>query len=40
MALRFKALLALAVLASLLSFAKFSHCEGSNWATPDQYIHA
>ena len=40
MALRFKALLALAVLASLLSFAKFSNCEGSNWATPDQYIHA
>ena len=40
MALRFKAILALAVLASLISFAKFSHCEGSNWATPDQYIHA
>ena len=40
MALRFKTLLVLAVLASLLSFAKFSHCEGSNWATPDQYIHA
>jgi hypothetical protein len=30
----------LAILACLLSFAKFSHCEGSNWATPDQYIHA
>ena len=40
MALRFKALLALAVLASLISFAKFSHCEGTTWATPDQYIHA
>ena len=40
MALRFKAVLALAVLASLISFTKFSHCEGSNWATPDQYIHA
>ena len=40
MALRFKAILALAVLASLISFAKFSYCEGSNWATPDQYIHA
>jgi len=39
-ALRFKAILALAVLASLISFAKFSHCEGTNWATPDQYIHA
>ena len=30
----------LAIFASLLSFAKFSHCEGSGWATPDQYIHA
>ena len=40
MALRFKAILALALLASLISFTKFSHCEGSNWATPDQYIHA
>ena len=40
MALRVRALLALAVLASLLSFAKFSHCEGTTWATPDQYIHA
>ena len=40
MALRFKALLALAVLASLISFTKFSHCEGTTWATPDQYIHA
>ena len=38
--MRLKAILALAVLASLISFAKFSHCEGSNWATPDQYIHA
>jgi len=40
MALRFKTLLALAVLASLISFTKFSHCEGTTWATPDQYIHA
>ena len=40
MTLRFKAVLALAVLASLLSFGKFSHCEGTTWATPDQYIHA
>lgn len=23
-----------------ISFLKFSHCEGTNWATPDQYIHA
>ena len=40
MPLRFKAVLALAVLASLISFTKFSHCEGTTWATPDQYIHA
>lgn len=38
--LRFRAILVLAILASLISFAKFSHCEGSNWGTPDQYIHA
>ena len=30
----------LALFASLISFAKFSHCENSGWATPDQYIHA
>jgi uncharacterized membrane protein len=40
MAMRTRALLALAILAALLSFTKFSHCEGTNWATPDQYIHA
>ncbi|MDA2963468.1 MAG: mannosyltransferase [Actinomycetota bacterium] len=40
MALRFRVLLALAVLASLISFTKFSHCEGTAWASPDQYIHA
>jgi len=40
MALRFKAVLALAIFASLISFAKFSHCESTTWATPDQYIHA
>ena len=38
--MRTRALLALAILAALLSFTKFSHCEGTNWATPDQYIHA
>ena len=38
--MRTRALLALALLAALLSFAKFSQCEGTNWATPDQYIHA
>jgi uncharacterized membrane protein len=40
MAMRTRALLALAIFAALLSFTKFSHCEGTNWATPDQYIHA
>jgi uncharacterized membrane protein len=40
MAMRTRALLALALLAALLSFTKFSHCEGINWATPGQYIHA
>jgi uncharacterized membrane protein len=40
MAMRTRALLALAIFAALLSFTKFSHCEGVNWATPDQYIHA
>ena len=38
--LRFRAILVLAVLASLISFAKFSHCESTSWATPDQYVHA
>jgi len=40
MQMRTKALFALAVLAALLSFTKFSHCESTTWATPDQYIHA
>jgi len=40
MALRFKVVIALALIASALSFAKFSHCESTTWATPDQYIHA
>jgi uncharacterized membrane protein len=35
-----RAIVALAILASLISFVKFSHCESSGWATPDQYIHA
>ena len=35
-----KALLLLAIVASLVSFTKFSHCESTTWATPDQYIHA
>ena len=40
MALRFKVVIALTLIASALSFAKFSHCESTTWATPDQYIHA
>jgi len=35
-----RAIIALAILVSLISFIKFSHCESSGWATPDQYIHA
>lgn len=35
-----RALIALAILASLISFAKFSHCTTTDWSTPDQYIHA
>jgi uncharacterized membrane protein len=35
-----KTLLLLAVLVSLLSFAKFDHCRNSNWAAPDSYVHA
>ena len=40
MQMRFKALFAVAVLAALLSFTKFSHCQATVWDTPDQYIHA
>ena len=40
MKIRFNAIFALAILASLISFAKFSHCESTIWGTPDQYIHA
>lgn len=35
-----RVLIACAILASIFSFIKFSHCEGKNWATPDQYVHA
>ena len=35
-----RAIIALALLVSLISFIKFSQCESSGWATPDQYIHA
>lgn len=40
MVMRTRALLALAIFAALLSFVKFSPCQSTNWATPDQYIHA
>ena len=40
MVIRTRALLALAIFAALLSFLKFSPCQSTNWATPDQYIHA
>jgi uncharacterized membrane protein len=35
-----RALIALAILASLLSFAKFSPCISTDWQTPGQYVHA
>jgi len=38
--MKVRALVALAILAALLSVAKFSHCANTGWATPDQYIHA
>jgi uncharacterized membrane protein len=38
--MKLRLLIILALGASLLSFAKFNHCENSAWATPDQYIHA
>ena len=38
--MKVKTLVIVALFASLISCAKFSHCEGSGWATPDQYIHA
>ena len=35
-----RVLLLLAVLSSLLSFAKFNYCSAENWQSPGQYIHA
>ncbi|ASY16573.1 mannosyltransferase [Candidatus Planktophila sulfonica] len=35
-----RVILLLALLASLLSFAKFNHCAENNWQSPDQYVHA
>ena len=38
--IKVRTLVVLALFASLVSFAKFSQCENTGWATPDQYIHA
>jgi hypothetical protein len=38
--LKTRFLVVLAILAALLSVAKFSHCANTGWATPDQYVHA
>jgi hypothetical protein len=38
--MKVRVLVALAILAALLSVAKFSHCANTGWATPDQYVHA
>ena len=38
--MKVRTLVVLALFASLVSFAKFSQCENSGWATPGQYIHA
>ena len=35
-----RVVIALALLASLLSFAKFNYCTETGWKTPDQYVHA
>ena len=35
-----KAVIALAILASLLSFVKFNHCRNAGWTSPDMYTHA
>jgi uncharacterized membrane protein len=32
--------ISLALLASLVSFAKFNYCAETSWKTPDQYVHA
>jgi uncharacterized membrane protein len=38
--MKIRTLAVLVIFASLLSFAKSSHCQNTGWATPDQYIHA
>lgn len=38
--MKVRTLVVIALLASLVSFAKFSYCGNTGWATPDQYVHA
>ena len=38
--MKVRTVVVLAIFASLISFGKFSHCQNTGWATPDQYIHA
>ena len=38
--MKVRTLVVLVILASLISFAKSSHCQNTDWATPGQYIHA
>jgi uncharacterized membrane protein len=38
--MKLRILIVLAILASLLSFAKFNYCQSTGWASPGQYIHA
>jgi hypothetical protein len=35
-----KSTIFLAIIAALLSFAKFDHCRNFGWGTPDVYVHA
>jgi len=35
-----RVVLLLALVASVLSFAKFNHCASTGWQSPDQYVHA
>jgi len=35
-----RVIITLALLTSLLSFAKFNYCAETGWKTPDQYVHA
>ena len=35
-----RVIIALALMASIVSFAKFNECQSFGWATPGQYVHA